>query len=349
MKNLYLCGSVPRRELILIFFLLASVLNAVPQITCEKPVYEFGTKNESETLNHTYMIKNSGDEVLNLGKVRACCGATVNVAKKVLEPGEELPVSFIMKLKGRKGKQDKNIFIASDDPNMPYLNLKIKGTVLRFYKISERFIRLKGLDTDSKISQVVTIIPEKEFPFKITKVESSNDALVARFERVEGLMSENQKKIDKKDSGQPRGMPVQKNVKLANGYEIKIYSKLPLKEGKLSGRVKIYTDNEKFSTITVYLSGKVKSSLQVIPSFISLNQGEGKVSRIVAIRGKSKKFKLLKTDIKDGVKVDMKQRRPGEWICSVDIDRAKLKDSREIVFHTDYPGCEKITVPIKFK
>ncbi len=331
-----------------ICFTISQILVSAPKITCSKPVYEFGTKNESETLNHTYTIKNVGDEVLNLGKVRTCCGATVKVAKKLLEPGEELPVSFEMKLKGRKGTQSKNIFIASNDPDTPYLNLKIKGNVLRFYKISERFIRLKDLNTDSKFSKTVTIITENEFPFNITKVESSNDSFAVSYkkseltkEQLKRFETEYGEKTDKKTS-----IPSKELKGKAEKYELTISAKPPLKDGKLSARMKIFTDNEAFPTITVYLSGRVKSALQVLPSFISVNKHDDKTSRMLAVRSKNKSFKLLKADAQEGVVVSMKKRRKGEWLCSVDIDRKKLNKNSEVIFHTDYPGLEKITVPI---
>lgn len=304
---------------------LSMALNAVPRISCSAPVYEFGTLDESATLHHTFVIKNEGDEDLNLGKVRACCGAKVKVAKKVLKPGEKLDIPFEMKLKGRKGTQDKNIFIASDDPKTPYLNLKIKGSVKRYYQITDRYIRLDNISTDSVINEKVVITQEKDFPFEITKVETNNKAFSASFKKLNIPLSSLKK------------------------YKVSISGKGSFKPGRLSNRVKIFTDNDAFPYITVYLSGVVKSPLSVLPKSITVTKSAKAVKRFLAIRSKHKDFEISLQDIPAGVEFIKKKRKLGEWICTLTIDSAKLTENSELVLSSTFPGVEEIKVPITVK
>lgn len=305
---------------------------AAQEISCSQPLYQFGTKKESETLNHTFEIQNIGDKVLKLGKVRACCGATVKVGKKELQPGEKLPVSFEMKLKGRKGVQDKNIFIASDDPKTPYLNLKIKGNVLRFFKISERFIRLKDLETDSKVSQEVTIIPELEFPFNIIQAKSSSDKFSVDYKLMKEMV-----KTDK-------GKSLEQEV-----YKVTISNSKPFDVGRVSTSVILTTDNDKFPEIKIYLSGRVQSSLSITPKEIVVKKSEKKLKRFVAIRSKGKEFKLTDLSIPLGVSVEKRCKKAGNWVCTLQIDTKQLKGDSQLKFKSDYPGMSEIVVPIKLK
>ncbi len=313
------------KNLFTVLFLLSLSLNAVPKISCSNPVYEFGTKNESETLNHTFVIKNEGDENLNLGKVRACCGAKVKVAKKMLKPGDELEIPFEMKLKGRKGKQDKNIFIASDDPKTPYLNLKIRGDVKRYYQISERYISLENISTDSEISEKVTITQEAEFPFSITKVKTNNSSFSASFSKL--------------------NIPLSSLVK----YEVTISGKGPFEVGRLSNRVKIFTDNDAFPYMTVYLSGVIKNPLSILPKSIAVTKSEKIIKRFLAIRSKGQDFDISIKELPEGVSLTKKKRKSGEWICSLEIESSKLMQNAEVVLTSTFPGVEEVKVPITLK
>ncbi len=60
----------------------------------------------------------------------------------------------------------KRIVIQTNDPQKQNLTLVVKGYVKRFVTIRPKRIQLTGA-IDEEISQTVTIIPEKEYPFKI--------------------------------------------------------------------------------------------------------------------------------------------------------------------------------------
>lgn len=313
------------REIVVLFFFLSLSLNAVPKISCSAPVYEFGTLDESQTLHHTFVIKNEGDEDLNLGKVRACCGAKVTVAKKVLKPGEKLDIPFEMKLKGRKGKQDKNVFIASDDPRTPYLNLKIKGSVKRYYQITDRYIRLDNISTDSVINEKVVITQEKNFPFRITKVETNNKAFSASFQKL--------------------NIPLSKLKK----YKLSISGNGPFKVGRLYSRIKIFTDSKDFPYITVYVSGVVKSPLSILPKSISVTKSDKVIKRFLAVRSKEKDFELSAATVPKGVEFSKTKRKTGEWICQLTVDSTALAAEAELVLHTTFPGVDEVKIPITVK
>ena len=69
------------------------------------------------------------------------------------------------------GKLHKQIVVLNNDPNTPKLRLGISGDVERFATIKPRHVRLFGNAGDT-ITQTVTIVPEKKYPFKILETKA---------------------------------------------------------------------------------------------------------------------------------------------------------------------------------
>ena len=101
---------------------------ASPQISCQTPTYDFGALTNATSVEHTYILNNSGDEPLEIGKVRGCCGASTSLRDKLVEAGSNTTLKVTLSLKGRRGKVNKSIYVASNDPKCSYFRLKLTGT-----------------------------------------------------------------------------------------------------------------------------------------------------------------------------------------------------------------------------
>ena len=89
--------------------------------------------------------------------------------------------------KGYGGRRiTKTAEIFSDDKNQPKLKLVISGLVEKFVTIIPRTVSLRGFVGDS-IKKSVSIIPEKKYDFKITKVRARNGKYINfKLEEVKG-------------------------------------------------------------------------------------------------------------------------------------------------------------------
>jgi len=67
----------------------------------------------------------------------------------------------------------KSAEVYSDDKKLPVLKIQISGDVEKFVTIIPRAVSLRGFVGDA-IKKSVTIIPEKKYDFKITKVRARN-------------------------------------------------------------------------------------------------------------------------------------------------------------------------------
>ncbi len=63
--------------------------------------------------------------------------------------------------------------VHSDDKSLPIARIQVSGNVEKFVSIIPRTISLRGYVGDN-IKKSVTIIPEKKYDFKITKVRARN-------------------------------------------------------------------------------------------------------------------------------------------------------------------------------
>jgi hypothetical protein len=76
--------------------------------------------------------------------------------------------------------------IFTDDPRNLKLKITISGNVEKFVTLIPRTVSLRGFVGDT-IKRSVTIIPEKNYEFKITKVRARNGKYIAyQLEEVKG-------------------------------------------------------------------------------------------------------------------------------------------------------------------
>jgi hypothetical protein len=119
----------------LFFFLLATLwvsagLQAAPKLVCAQPVHEFGNVEGSAPVIHTFSVRNEGDSDLVIKKIHAPCGCTTfRLENKTLAPGATLEIPVTLSLAGRKGPQQKSLYLETNDPALPTLQLTMRGNV----------------------------------------------------------------------------------------------------------------------------------------------------------------------------------------------------------------------------
>ena len=107
----------------------AELANA-PVLNVDDPEFTFGTIQQGEKVEHTYVLTNSGKRDLVLRKVKASCGCTaVQPAKTVISPGESVDIRTVFNSAGKVGNQNKTVTIITNDPKKSTLILWVKGEV----------------------------------------------------------------------------------------------------------------------------------------------------------------------------------------------------------------------------
>lgn len=97
--------------------------------------WDFGEVKYGEKLEHTFRLKNSGEKILKVKKVATSCACTTaSVAKEQISPGEETELKVVydtgaMSGPTGRGKQERIIYIKSNDPLNPQVEVEIYAMV----------------------------------------------------------------------------------------------------------------------------------------------------------------------------------------------------------------------------
>ncbi|MBN2590513.1 MAG: DUF1573 domain-containing protein [Sedimentisphaerales bacterium] len=150
----------------------------------EGTTYDFGTAQDGDTLNTTFLFENRGQKALEIkGLKKSCSCFNSTIDNKIIEPGQSSKVNVSYKLRTEKSRNEKNkevsLGLMTNDPRNPFVVLNIKGEVrdfvswfpksLSFYfdkDISDKFQEIKlSTDTDQELV--------------IEKLETSSDKILA--------------------------------------------------------------------------------------------------------------------------------------------------------------------------
>ena len=105
------------------------IIEAVPDF------FDFGDLEYGDLAEHTFKIKNSGEEVLEIKRLSTSCACTsAEIEKEALSPGEEVNLfvkynTGLMTGDHAKGNQERIIYIKSNDPINPQIEITIKAYV----------------------------------------------------------------------------------------------------------------------------------------------------------------------------------------------------------------------------
>jgi len=228
------------KNLLFVFFLFSSLLFAQlmqPKLVLQQTSFDFGDIKQGETVSHTFVLTNSGGDLLKITNVQASCGCTAAVPEKSeLAPGEStnLPVKF--NSTGRMGMQKKTVKIFTNDPQSPEMTVTISGNVV----------------TAEQTGSVPTIyFPETQHDFgKVSEGEKINYT----FRFVNKGQSELVIKDVKSSCGCTAALLSSSNIKPGQEGTIKVEFDTKNRSGKNSKTVTVQSNDPKDPTkiLTIY-------------------------------------------------------------------------------------------------
>ena len=119
--------------------LLLAMPPAIAKITCADSIFTYGQVPSGSILNHTFTIKNDGQETVKINRVLSGCGClSAKTDKESLKPTETAEIKATLSLRGRSGKQFKSIFVYTDSSETPIVRLETRGIALPSPTITER-------------------------------------------------------------------------------------------------------------------------------------------------------------------------------------------------------------------
>jgi len=122
------------KKSIILFVFITTIISAQqikPQIFSPNPEHDFGNVIEGNIVEHEYEIENRGNAILRLSFVRASCGCTAaQPTKRELLPGEKTTIKVQYDSHGRKGFEQKYVYVFSNDADNKQYVLTFKVNVV---------------------------------------------------------------------------------------------------------------------------------------------------------------------------------------------------------------------------
>ena len=312
--------------------LIASWAWGAPQLSCDRPVYDFGTAVDEEAVRHGFRLQNVGDSDLVIDRVKTSCGCTTaQLPTKVVKPGEHVDVDCRFSLAGRRGPQTKNIYVHSNDPKQAVYKLELRGTIKHEVDLSPQQVFFSSQDADwGRATKKVTLSFHSETAYHVTGMETNGVA----FANVE---------LERPTEG--------------SEYRIMVSLRDPeqLASGPMSGDIILLTDHPKRSRITLRVAVHKRPEVYVVPSELHLTALAARrkpVRRYILVHSDQKKPATLLDVVppSQGITVHKKKLKPGVYRIEVGnlVPRQELEGQAIEIHLRKADGTETtIEVPIK--
>ncbi len=299
-----------------------------PRVHSDEPVFDFGRVDNTQKVEHDFVVKNTGDAPLELGKIKTSCGCTVaKLTKTTLQPGEETSIHATLSLKGKEGTKTTVVTVPSNDPQTPNYQLKFTGIAVASIRVKPYSLNYGQVDGDSQVEDRFLTVQavDKDVTFKITNTECSSPYFETSVEEV---------------------LP-------GKSYKITVKNVKPLKEGPITGRIRISTDDPARPQFNVSVYGSVVGDIVVVPSRISVHYNEDpgrKTSQYIRVAaGKVKEFEITEViSPLDEVQVEFSPRKAkfSEYLIKLtNMPANGVLDGKELIIKTNIPGKPEIRVP----
>ncbi|MDO8663756.1 MAG: DUF1573 domain-containing protein [Candidatus Wildermuthbacteria bacterium] len=106
-----------------------------PQIEISPATFDFGDIQYGDIVEYDFVVKNTGNEILEIKRVATSCSCTTaKISKEIINPEENANIhvrydSGAMGLAHGKGKQERIIYVKSNDPVTPQAESMIYANV----------------------------------------------------------------------------------------------------------------------------------------------------------------------------------------------------------------------------
>jgi len=115
---------------ILLLVAAGATLAGSPKESMDLVSYDFGFPLPGSTLTHSFVVTNHSDRQLQFLNIETSCGCTAAlVSDKTIAPGASGKIKVTFSSRGYSGEVTKYIYVDTDDPDAPRLQLKISAAV----------------------------------------------------------------------------------------------------------------------------------------------------------------------------------------------------------------------------
>ena len=153
-----------------------------PVIEVENSSHNFGEIGPDKYYNCSFKFKNTGQGILKIKRIQSTCGCTVpKLAKKEYAPNESGEIKVKFHSPKSESKVNKHLYIMSNDPENPKIELALKAQVILSVSVEPKKIKLLP-DAESSDIPDITIKSKDGKEFSIKSITAPNNIITADFD-----------------------------------------------------------------------------------------------------------------------------------------------------------------------
>ncbi|MGQ9660971.1 MAG: DUF1573 domain-containing protein [Kiritimatiellia bacterium] len=161
-------------------------VGGAPRIECDELEHDFGVVRNKEAVEHTFVLRNTGDAEVIINRVHATCGCTTTALKTDrIPPGGSLELHTRFSLEGRTGVQKKMIYVDSNDPVRPNLVLTLACDIKRDIEVEPSRIFFGLIQPGVATQKTAQVVVNAETPYHVTKADAVAGFFGVSFRPVE--------------------------------------------------------------------------------------------------------------------------------------------------------------------
>lgn len=308
-----------------------------PKIKFAEPAFTFPEAWSGDKVEHTFIVKNEGEGVLEIREVKPGCGCTLaGDFDKKIEPGKEGKIPVALNTHGLRGDVVKQITVTSNDPVQPQTILTLKG----------------------KVKSVVDVDPVQGWAWgQITPTSKDSMTITLSNNTTDAWKLEVQN-----DPNQPQQQAFEitiKETEPGKKAEATATLKKPLKEGSTFAQFKLKTGIERQPEVMVAANYYNPPALQVMPSVVYGNVPPGQAfpTMLTVVYNREGDLKIesaaasdpaIKTEVsqpnpQDNKRYSVRVVIPADWQAAPDKPaQVEIKTDK-----TDLPNNGVVIVPIR--
>lgn len=149
-----------------------------PVAVLESNVFDFGTMEPYQSREHTFVIRNEGDEPLEISAGHSSCKCTLGeVGEGTIAPGGESTVKLTWRSGDKKQLFAHEAEVLTNDPKNPILLCRVKGKILSTLLVDPGEFSMPSISPGSPAESSVFMTSEVWQDFRIFDLKSSMEEL----------------------------------------------------------------------------------------------------------------------------------------------------------------------------
>lgn len=298
---------------------------AMPRLEVEDPVYDFGEQHNRQHIEHTFILRNTGEAPLRILQIDSTCGCTVGaLASDVIDPGGNVELTARYNLRGRRGPESSTLVLRTNDPRRPEFPLNMRGVAVEYVRVTPGVLFYDTVIPGHVVTNFVELVGRENEPFAVTEARTETES----FEVLAISAGE------------------------ATEHRLGLVFFASHEPALIQDRLLIKTTHPVHPGLTIPVSAQVAGPLDVIPPAIKLLTGvDTPLTRFIVVRpGQVKTFEVLDVETPhEDIRVQIDPMPNGAYRIRVSnlIALDKLEGST-IRILTDSDQVPEIQIPILF-